>query len=154
MKNTIQTILATLWVISVITLIALLATKPSPLLSSTSTINMEQGLIKNSQAENSLIASDCLHNAAMIKAKDIVDNDYWGHKNPTTGKNESWGYIDDLCGGYVFAGENLTKEYYNPDKAHKTLMESPGHRANIVNKNFNKIGVGCYKDVCVELFSD
>lgn len=42
---------------------------------------------------------------------------------------------------YTYAGENLALAP-STDLAMKGLMNSPGHRANILNANFTKIGVG------------
>ena len=35
---------------------------------------------------------------------------------------------------------------YNASYAHMSLMNSPGHRANILEPRFTKIGVGLYRD--------
>jgi uncharacterized protein YkwD len=42
---------------------------------------------------------------------------------------------------YTYAGENLALAP-STDLAMQGLMNSPGHRANILNPNFNKIGIG------------
>jgi uncharacterized protein YkwD len=43
---------------------------------------------------------------------------------------------------YMLAGENLALA---PDVeiAHNGLMNSPGHRANILNSDYGKVGIGC-----------
>ena len=43
---------------------------------------------------------------------------------------------------YTFAGENLA---FAPtlEIAHSGLMNSPGHKANILKPEFNRLGVGC-----------
>jgi uncharacterized protein YkwD len=42
---------------------------------------------------------------------------------------------------YRYAGENLAGAD-TVERAHTNLMNSAGHRANILNPNFTKIGVG------------
>lgn len=45
---------------------------------------------------------------------------------------------------YRTAGENLAGAP-TAEAAHKGLMNSPGHRANILNSNFTEIGIGMAK---------
>ncbi|MDU6263484.1 MAG: CAP domain-containing protein [Anaerocolumna aminovalerica] len=57
------------------------------------------------------------------------------------------------------AGENLAYGYNTPEAVVEGWMNSPGHRANIMNSNFNQIGIGVYKDsngtvYCTQLFSN
>lgn len=44
-------------------------------------------------------------------------------------------------------GENIAAGYVTAAEATNGLLQSDGHCANIMNKNFNLIGVGCYHDV-------
>ena len=46
---------------------------------------------------------------------------------------------------YSGAGENIAYGQKTPAEVVKAWMDSPGHRANILNKNFTRIGVGYYK---------
>ena len=53
--------------------------------------------------------------------------------------------------GYLLVGENIyycseSNETYNVEFGHQALMNSPGHRANILEPRFAKIGVGIYRD--------
>ena len=43
---------------------------------------------------------------------------------------------------YRSAGENIAKGYATPEAVVKGWMNSPGHRANRLNKSFTHIGVG------------
>ena len=56
-----------------------------------------------------------------------------------------------LGGGYQ--GENLAKDFPNDLSAHNALMASPFHKANIVKKEYKKIGIGRACGIIVELFS-
>ena len=57
---------------------------------------------------------------------------------------------------YTVAGENIAYNYYTAAEAMEGWMDSPGHKANILNPKFKNIGVGLYeKDgvkYCVQLF--
>lgn len=70
---------------------------------------------------------------------DMFERGYFAHNTPE-GKNVSDRAIE---GGYIFLviGENLA---YAPgvELAHKGLMDSEGHRKNILSPDFNKIGIG------------
>jgi uncharacterized protein YkwD len=46
---------------------------------------------------------------------------------------------------YRAAGENIAYGQKTPQEVVTGWMNSPGHRANIMNKNFGKIGIGVYK---------
>lgn len=47
---------------------------------------------------------------------------------------------------YKTAGENIAKGYYSASSVVNGWMNSQGHRANILNPNFNKIGIGYATD--------
>lgn len=52
-----------------------------------------------------------------------------------------------------YIGENLAKGFdNNPYSIHSVFMDSFTHRKNILNTNYNKIGIGHYEDITVELF--
>lgn len=45
---------------------------------------------------------------------------------------------------YGFAGENIAAGFSTPESVVQTWMNSPGHRANILNSNYKKLGIGYY----------
>jgi uncharacterized protein YkwD len=52
---------------------------------------------------------------------------------------------------YALVGENIyycsiLNDHYNVEFGHNSLMNSPGHRANILEPRFVKVGVGTYRD--------
>ena len=47
---------------------------------------------------------------------------------------------------YRSAGENIAYGQSDPEDVMNSWMNSSGHRANILNSNFERIGVGCYQD--------
>jgi len=91
---------------------------------------------------------------ARLKSRDIVDNGYFDHTSPTYGS--PFEMMERFGIAFRAAGENLAG---NPsvEDAHRRLMESPGHRANILNENYTRVGIGVaeggiYGKVYTQLF--
>lgn len=47
---------------------------------------------------------------------------------------------------YTSAAENIAAGQNTPEAVVKEWMNSPSHRASIMNSKYNKIGVSCYVD--------
>jgi uncharacterized protein YkwD len=107
--------------------------------------------LSNSVREKYLKWDDCLYTIAVEKSIDMVEKDYFSHEDPETGKTETWDNIENRCGEYRYAGENLAKGG-TKEKMFIALMESPKHKENIINKNYEYSAVGCYKNICTQLF--
>ena len=86
------------------------------------------------------------------RAKQLVSGSYFGHRDPATGKNPGWDMVGN-CFEFRVAGENLVKGRESPQFLHMTLMRSPSHRENIMDPGYDLVGVGCWDQVCVELFA-
>lgn len=54
--------------------------------------------------------------------------------------------LDEYNVPWYAAGENIAAGFSSPEKVVEGWMNSPGHRANILNPDYNKIGVSCYID--------
>jgi uncharacterized YkwD family protein len=76
---------------------------------------------------------------ARLKSKDMVDNNYFSHDSPTYGS--PFDMMKKFGISYRSSGENIACNQ-NVQAAHQALMNSPGHRANILSKDFTHIGVG------------
>ncbi|SHM19986.1 uncharacterized protein, YkwD family [Caldanaerovirga acetigignens] len=76
---------------------------------------------------------------ARKKSKDMILNNYFGHTSPVYGT--PFDMMKSAGITYKYAGENLAGAP-NVFKAHEGLMNSPGHRANILSPNYNRIGIG------------
>lgn len=77
--------------------------------------------------------------AAKEKAEDMFAKDYWAHVAPDGVK--PWDFINSSGYSYVYAGENLAKDFQKSEAIVAAWMESPTHRQNILNDNFRDIGV-------------
>ena len=84
-----------------------------------------------------------LSRIARIKSQDMLDGGYFAHESPT------WGSSRDMlrAHGYAFRGaaENIAR-HATVEKAHAALLSSPGHRANLLSPNWEKVGVGIAAD--------
>jgi len=76
---------------------------------------------------------------ARMKSKDMTDNNYFAHNSPTYGS--PFDMMKNYGIKYTYAGENLAGNQ-SVEAAHKSLMNSSGHRANILKAEYNYIGIG------------
>jgi hypothetical protein len=100
-------------------------------------------LTNQSRAQNQvgqLTYSKLLEQVAQAKANDMLARQYFAHNTPD-GKTP-WYFFD--LGGYKYlsAGENLAVHFSDVEPLQDAWMNSPGHRANIVNTSFKEMGVG------------
>lgn len=86
-----------------------------------------------------LIEDQTLSQVAQMKAEDMIKNDYFAHTSPQ-GKSP-WYWFEKGGYDYKFAGENLAVNYSNAEEQHEAWMNSPTHRANILNPNYREVGV-------------
>ncbi|TCO66984.1 CAP domain-containing protein [Caldanaerobacter subterraneus] len=115
-------------------------------------------LVNKERKKNNLLplqVDENLCKVARLKAEDMRDNDYFSHISPNYGS--PFDMLKKFGINYYMAGENIAVDS-NVIKAHYSLMNSEGHRANILNPYYNKIGVGIVKNkqgngiIVVELF--
>jgi uncharacterized protein YkwD len=96
-----------------------------------------------SQVGLSPLHSDTLlQQAARDHSADMYKRHYFSHKTPD-GKTP-YDRLHDLHLNYVTAGENLAFAA-DVNTAFTSLMQSPDHRANILNPDFRCVGIGAYK---------
>ena len=76
---------------------------------------------------------------ARIKVEDMAANNYFSHQSPTYGS--PFDMLKNFKIAYRSAGENIAANSSNSG-AVNAWMNSSGHRANILNSNFNYTGIG------------
>lgn len=86
-----------------------------------------------------LVFDSDLRGAARKHSNDMSANDYFSHTSPTYGTFSQ--RLKDSGVKYSSAGENIAM-YGSVEDAHEGLMNSPGHRANILNTGYTRIGIG------------
>lgn len=97
-----------------------------------------------------------LTNAALLRTKEITQ--VYSHTRPN-GK-VCFTALDEYGVDHGFAGENIAAGQKTPEAVVNGWMNSPGHRANILNPNYKKIGIGYmrtnsgYKYYWVQMFTD
>ncbi len=81
-----------------------------------------------------------LNQAAQAKANDMVARNYWSHNTPD-GK-PPWYFIDKYGYAYTAAGENLAYGFATSADTVAGWMNSPSHKANMLNSTFKEVGFG------------
>ena len=81
-----------------------------------------------------------LSRVARYKSQDMKDKKYFSHTSPTYGS--PYQMMQQFGITYRTAGENIAKGYASPQAVVNAWMNSPGHRANILNTSYTRIGVG------------
>ena len=114
-------------------------------------------LINKQRTNNGLQAlkvDNEVQRVARIKAQDMVDNNYFAHDSPIYGS--PFNMLKSFKISYKTAGENIAGNSSNSG-AVTSWMNSSGHKANILNSNFNYTGVGVvssskYGKIFVQMF--
>lgn len=95
---------------------------------------------ERSAAGLSVLAPDAeLSAVARLHGIEMFREGYFSHKSPTTGS--PFDRLDAREISYTLAGENLALAPH-VEQAHEGLMKSPGHRANILEPGYRRVGIG------------
>lgn len=86
-----------------------------------------------------LAVDPALTYSARLKSKDMVDLNYFSHDSPTYGS--PFDMMKAFGISYRTAGENIACNSAAA-KAHTSLMNSSGHRENILKPGYTHIGIG------------
>ncbi|SLK04424.1 MULTISPECIES: CAP domain-containing protein [unclassified Paenibacillus] len=100
---------------------------------------------------SSLSRNEELSNVAMVKAQDMYNNSYFDHNSPTHGS--PFDMMNEFGITYNTAGENIAKGQTTPTQVMKEWMNSPGHKANILNNSYTHIGIAYYNNTWVQEFT-
>jgi uncharacterized protein YkwD len=109
------------------------STSVSGLLSSTNSHRANNG-------KAALSLNSKLNASAQAKANDMVARNYWAHNTPDG--QEPWVFFDNA--GYVYhkAGENLAYGFATSTDTVAGWMNSPSHKANMLDGTFKEVGFG------------
>ncbi len=88
---------------------------------------------------NTLKENKLLDEAAAAKAADMFARDYWAHNAPDG--TEPWSFVLGSGYSYLHAGENLARDFRDPDSVVTAWMKSPSHKANLISSKYRDIGV-------------
>jgi len=80
-----------------------------------------------------------LNEVAQRKASDMFAFNYWAHISPSG--RDPWSFFREVGYKYIYAGENLARDFMDSEGVVEAWMNSPTHKDNIVNPNYKEIGV-------------
>ncbi len=95
---------------------------------------------------------DGLASAARAHSRDMAENNFFDHMS-SAGKSP----FDRMVSAgimYRFAAENIAMGYLEPEQVVDGWMNSEEHRANILNGNLFKMGVGLYDSCWTQDFTN
>ena len=100
-------------------------------------------LTNNERTDNTLgqlKRNAVLDKAAQLKAQHMAEKEYFAHFSPNG--VSPWYWFAQADYNFVHAGENLAIHFTDSDEVVDAWMDSPTHRANIMNGSYTEIGVG------------
>lgn len=106
-------------------------------------INVERLLVSTNQKRTEaglapLNLDPTLSQAAAGKAQDMFGKNYWAHNSPDG--LTPWVFIKGAGYNYLYAGENLAKNFTDSDGVVSAWIASSTHRENILNPKYQDIG--------------
>lgn len=96
--------------------------------------------IRTSLNIHSLVENSVLKEAALVKAQDMLINQYFAHLSPENKGLSS--FLVQSGYQYICAGENLALGFSEAEDVVDAWVKSPTHYANLVDPDFTDIGVG------------
>ena len=90
-----------------------------------------------------MIMDESLRDLARDHSLDMYQRGYFSHYTPE-GK-DPFDRMEEHGISYLAGGENLALAP-TVAMAHTGLMNSPGHKRNILDPKYHKIGIGAYQD--------
>jgi uncharacterized protein YkwD len=104
---------------------------------------LELFILMNLVRQTPLMYDVDLSYRATVRAEQLYKNNQWSHDN----------WKESFEGtGCSYIGENIAKDFPNAVSAHFALMQSNKHRDNIVSDKYNRVGIGEYENIVVQLF--
>ena len=85
-----------------------------------------------------LVENPKLDEAAQLKAENMVTNNYFAHTSPAG--LTPWHWFSAVGYNYKYAGENLAVGFFDSQEVYNAWLNSPEHKANILNPNYKEFG--------------
>src|SRR3989344_1317119 len=85
-----------------------------------------------------LSQNEKLDQAAMLKAQDMVKNNYFAHQSPQG--VTPWFWLKKAEYDYKYAGENLAVGFIESTEVFNAWFNSPGHKANLLSPYYTEVG--------------
>lgn len=106
---------------------------PAVLTDETNTSRAAEGIA-------ALAYNPLLEKAATLKAHDMAEKGYFAHTSPAG--VTPWHWLSEAGYDFKAAGENLAVNYFDSKDVAEAWMNSPTHRANVMNPQFSEMGIG------------
>lgn len=84
-----------------------------------------------------------LEKAALLKATDMANNQYFAHTSPTG--VTPWQWFTKAGYSFAYAGENLAINFSESSDVEKAWIASPTHHANLISSTFDETGIATYE---------
>jgi len=84
-----------------------------------------------------------LDRAAYLKAQNMLEKSYFSHKSPEG--ISPWYWFKIAGYDYKFAGENLAIGFLDSEEVIEGWYDSPSHKNNLLNQDYQEIGVAVLK---------
>ncbi len=95
-----------------------------------------------------LVRNEKLDQAAFLKGTDMAQKQYFSHDSPDG--LTPWHWLKEVGYTFLYAGENLAIDFTEAIDVREAWLNSPAHKANIINVEFREIGIavveGIYKN--------
>ncbi|MBQ7133818.1 MAG: hypothetical protein IJO20_04915 [Ruminococcus sp.] len=98
-------------------------------------INQERAYVGVKPLKLSYVYADCAHVRAMEA------DTYWSHTRPDGSDFSTVLNEYNLQNSYLLVGENLASGFNSAEQTMNGLMNSPGHRANILREEYTEVSV-------------
>ncbi|MBP6856456.1 MAG: hypothetical protein KBC42_01485 [Candidatus Pacebacteria bacterium] len=98
-----------------------------------------------SENKTPLIVNPQLEFAAQLKASDMVSKNYFAHTSPEG--ITPWYWFKKAGYSFSYAGENLAVGFVQSEDVNNGWLNSPTHKANIIDEHFTEIGIATMKGV-------
>lgn len=85
-----------------------------------------------------LSENEKLDQAAQLKAENMLQDQYFDHTSPSG--ISPWFWFLQAGYSYKYAGENLAIGFYDSKEVYDAWLNSPSHKANILDPNYKEIG--------------
>ncbi len=88
---------------------------------------------------NSLERNELLDRAALLKAQDMIENNYFSHVSPSG--VTPWHWIKEVGYDYEAAGENLGIGFLDSEEIYQAWYDSVLHQKNLLNAKYDEMGI-------------
>jgi len=92
-----------------------------------------------------LTLNQTLVKAATQKAADMIARNYWAHTSPDG--RTPWSFFKNVNYKYLYAGENLARDFLDSTSVLEAWLDSPTHRDNLLSSRYNDVGIAVIQDI-------